>query len=125
MKHRLLVVLAMFGVMLTASLAEARPRRANDKWGAIAYSTSTGRYGIAYDYGTQAQAINSAVERCRVGDCKAVVWFKNSCGAFAQGNNAYGWGLGGARAEAEAKALAECRKHGGNCRVVAWSCTSR
>ena len=125
MRYRLPVLCVMFCVLLISSLAEARPRRANDKWGAIAYSTSTHRYGVAYDYGTQAQAINSAVERCRVNDCKAVVWFKNSCGAFAQGTNAYGWGLGNVRAEAEAKALAECRKHGGGCHVVAWSCTTR
>ena len=95
------------------------------KWGAIAYSKSTGRYGLTHDYSTQAKAINSAVERCHVNDCQAVVWFTDSCGAFAKGSSAYGWGIGNSRADAEEKALADCRKRGGGCRVAAWSCTSR
>ena len=96
-----------------------------ENWGAIAYSTRTGRWGAVYNYATQAKAVNAAVVRCGADDCQAVVWFRNGCGAFAKGRGAYGWGLGATRAEAEEKALAACRQRGPYCGVVSWSCTSR
>ena len=109
-----------------AELTNAQPANAQpERWGAIAYSTATGRYGLTYDFPTQAKAINASVVKCGARDCKAVVWFVNSCGAFAKGSGASGWGIGRTRADAEEKALAECRKHGGACRVVAWACTTR
>lgn len=96
-----------------------------DYWGALAYSYETGRYGFAYDYETKAEATDAAVGHCGVDDCKAVVWFHNACGAFAKGNNAWGWGIGDDREDAEAVALAECRQHGGGCHIVEWACTTR
>jgi serine/threonine-protein kinase len=126
MKRVLLIILLML-CCLSVALAGGGGSRAGrrDNWGALAYSTATGRYGFAYDYPTQSQAINAAVERCNTRDCRAVVWFVNSCGAFAKGDGAYGWGIGDSRAIAESKALAECRKRGGGCRVIQWACTSR
>ena len=117
-----LLVLCLFSVALAIVPSTASQ---NDYWGALAYSNATGRYGFAYDYSTQAQAINVAVEKCRASDCRGVVWFHNGCGAFARGNRAWGWAIGDSRAEAEERALAECRKHGGNCRGIAWACTTR
>jgi hypothetical protein len=96
-----------------------------NNWGAIAYSFTTGRWGLVYDYPTQARAINSAVERCGTRDCQAVVWFHNSCGAFARGRGAYGWGVDNTRAGAEERALAACRQRGPGCRLLSWACTSR
>ncbi|MBI3654348.1 MAG: DUF4189 domain-containing protein [Acidobacteria bacterium] len=123
---RVLLVLLLMLWMITAAFAGGKPRPVRrDYWGAIAYSSSTGRYGYSYDYGTQADAINSAVNKCGIRDCRAVVWFVNGCGAFAKGDNASGWGVGETRALAESKALAECRKRGGNCRVTQWVCTTR
>ena len=125
MKRSGLILLAIFCLMLP-SLADATLSAGRrDNWGAIAYSYATGRYGFAYDYASQAAAINSAVDRCKANDCKAVVWFVNSCGAFAQGSRAYGWGIGNSRAAAEEKALAECRKRGGGCGIKVWACTTR
>ena len=124
-----LLALCLLSLTLTATRTVARrsaaPATQRDYWGALAYSSSTGRYGFAYDYATQAQAINAAVEKCRVRDCQGVVWFHNGCGAFARGRGAWGWGIGYSRGEAEAKALAECRKHGGYCGIVGWACTTR
>jgi len=125
MPQVLIALIAFWFWIPLTPLKPANPPTARATWGAIAYSYSTGRYGSSYDYPTQAQAINSAVERCRVNDCKAVVWFESGCGSFAVGNRASGWAVGHSRAEAESKALAECRKRGGNCRIVAWACTSR
>jgi hypothetical protein len=125
LKRILLILVLAFGCMSIALASGTTRTPARDNWGAIAYSTSTGRYGFAYDYASQAQAVNSAVERCKARDCQAVVWFVNSCGAFAKGDSAYGWGIGNTRAIAESKALAECRKRGGGCHIVQWTCTTR
>jgi serine/threonine protein kinase, bacterial len=122
--RRVLLMLFLLSWCLSVTLAGGGSGD-RDNWGALAYSDSTGRYGFAYDYITQAEAINSAVERCKARDCRGVVWFRNGCGAFAKGNGAYGWGIGDTRAVAEAKALAECRKRGGGCSIIQWACTSR
>lgn len=116
------LAICLFAVTLTPARSATGQR---DNWGAIAYSFRTGRWGLVYNYPTQAQAVNSAVARCGTRDCQAVVWFRNGCGAFAKGRTAYGWGIGETRAEAEGKALAACRQRGPNCRLVSWACTSR
>jgi serine/threonine protein kinase, bacterial len=124
--RRVLLILFLLCWCISVALASGGSGAGSrDNWGALAYSDSTGRYGFAYDYASQAQAINAAVERCKARDCRGVVWFRNSCGAFAKGNGAYGWGIGDSRGLAEAKALAECRKRGGGCRIIQWACTSR
>lgn len=125
MRSIILVLLATFCLMPAMLPKATLAKSVDSKWGAIAYSYATGKYGLSYDYPTQAQAINSAVERCKAPDCKAVVWFENGCGAFARGTNTRGWGIGQTRALAEERALAECRKGGGGCRIVAWACTTR
>jgi hypothetical protein len=117
-----LLVICLVSVILPPAFSATNQR---DNWGAIAYSTRTTRWGAVYNYATQAQAVNAAVERCGADDCQAVVWFRNGCGAFAKGRGAYGWGLGNTRAQSEEKALAACRQRGPYCRVVSWSCTSR
>jgi serine/threonine protein kinase, bacterial len=120
----ILLVVFLLCWCISVALAGAGSK-SRDNWGAIAYSESTGRYGYVYDYPSQAAAINSAVERCKAQDCRAVVWFKNSCAALAKGGTNYGYSIGDTRADVEAKALAECRKRGGGCRVIQWVCTSR
>jgi hypothetical protein len=119
------LVLLVLSLVLAASPPTSSATSQRDNWGAIAYSVGTGRWGLVYDYPTQAKAINAAVMRCGVRDCQAAVWFRNGCGAFAKGGRAYGWGIGNSRGEAEEKALAECRKRGPGCRIISWSCTSR
>jgi serine/threonine-protein kinase len=99
-----------------------------DEWGAFAYSFSTGAYGFSYDHDTQQEAINAAVDECDADDCKAQVWFRNSCGAFANATGddpGYGWGIGNDKDEASAVALSECRKRGTGCKLIKWVCTTR
>lgn len=122
--RRILCILFLLSLCVSVGLAKGGSK-SRDNWGAIAYSESTGRYGYVYDFASQADAINSAVTRCGVRDCRAVVWFKNSCAALAKGGTNYGYGIGATRALAESTALAECRKRGGGCRVIQWVCTSR
>lgn len=123
--RRFLLIVFLVVCLVSVASPPARSAAQRDNWGAIAYSTSTGRWGLVYNYPTQAKAVNAAVVRCGVRDCQAVVWFRNGCGAFAKGTRAYGWGIGNSRAQAEENALAECRKRGPNCGIVSWSCTSR
>lgn len=124
--RRVLLLLFLLSWCLSVALAGGGGgTKSRDNWGAIAYSESTGRYGYVYDFASQAEAINAAVEKCRTQDCRAVVWFKNSCAALAKGGTNYGYSIGETRAVAESKALAECRKRGGSCRIIQWVCTSR
>jgi hypothetical protein len=99
---------------------------AQDNYGAIAYSSSTGRYGYSYDFGSQAEAENYAISKCGRSDCVVKVWFKNACGALAVGRRgALGWGLAGSRGSAEGRALSECQSRTSGCSVRAWACTTR
>jgi uncharacterized protein DUF4189 len=108
-----------------ASRAEGKSR---DFWGAIAYSFSTRAVGFSYNHPTQQDAINAAVEECDEDDCKALVWFKNSCGAFANAtgdDKGYGVGIDEDEDVAQEKALANCRKFGTRCKIFRWQCTTR
>ncbi len=101
--------------------------RAQDNYGAIAYSESSGKWGYSYDYGSRGQAENAALRRCKSGDCEIKLWFKNSCGALAKGDKgALGWlWAAEGRREAESRALSESRARGSNCRILCWTCTAR
>ena len=114
-------------VVLCMLLVAFGSAQAYDNYGAIAYSGSTGNWGYSYDYGSRAQAENSALSRCGKNDCEIKVWFKNSCGALAKASNgALGWSYAAdSRSEAESIALSECRSRGSNCRILCWTCTSR
>jgi hypothetical protein len=98
---------------------------ARERHGAIAYSARTHVFGYSYDHGSVKAAGDVAVRQCRdqergADDCRVVVTFHNACGALALGDGgAYGsaWAL--SQREASAKALDECRPHGGA------SCTIR
>ena len=97
-----------------------------DNYGAIAYSSSTGRYGYSHDFGSRAEAENYAVSQCGMSDCAVKVWFRNACGALAVGQRGgMGWGWSGSRGGAENIALNECQARTSGCSVRAWSCTTR
>lgn len=101
--------------------------RADDNYGAIAYSKSTGNYGYSHDYSSRSQAEQAALGECKSGDCQIKCWFKNSCGALAKaGNGALGYSWAASdRQEAERVALEQCRQRGSNCHIVCWACTTR
>jgi hypothetical protein len=97
-----------------------------DRFGAIAYSESSGSWGTSYDYGSRADAEQSALSRCARGDCQVRIWFRNACGALAVGKgNCMGWAWASDKAEAQRKALKNCRQYGTGCSVKCWACTRR
>ena len=116
---------ARWMVLVVVLLLCAAVASAGENWGALAYSSSTGRYGYGYDYATKQEAVDAAEDRCGEDDCEAVVWFYNGCGAFAAGRGGTGWAVGDSKQAVQAKALRECNKRGSNCQIVGWACTSR
>lgn len=105
----------------------ASPTVAQDYYGAIAYSPSTGAHGWTYDYATRQEAQDTALSECRqhADDCVIALWFRNACGALAIGSNGYGSGWGTSRSRAERDALQSCRRYTGGCSIKRWVCTTR
>jgi hypothetical protein len=98
-----------------------------DNYGAIAFSSSTGKYGYSFDHTSRANAEARAMYECsaRGRGCKVAIWFKNACGAVATGSNGWGSAWGQTRNAAERAAINNCRQYTQQCRVLAWSCTGR
>jgi hypothetical protein len=95
------------------------------RYAAVAYSTSTGEYGYAYDYGTLAGAKRAALTNCSADDAEIVGWVQGGFIVLAIGeDNSYGigWEYGdGARLrDAAHTAETNCKSHG--VRVVKLIC---
>jgi hypothetical protein len=63
--------------------------RGSDRYGAIALSGATGKFGFSFDYPSRTAAERRALAECRsrseAGDCAIEIWFYNTCGALALG----------------------------------------
>lgn len=87
-------------------------------------------YGWAVDQLSPDAASARARDEClqRNGSCEVVLQFAGGCGAYAveRGNDSlYGWGTASDRAAAEARALEEARKRGGQDVLVrVWGCNT-
>ena len=99
-------------------------------YGAIAYSASTKKFGSSWGLSTQGEAESRAIHECTLlakaeGDCIAHLWFYNSCGAIASGDDeAVSWGQNAREAAARQYALSGCVKNGGiNCEVITSQCS--
>jgi serine/threonine-protein kinase len=118
--RKALVLLGIAGVIGTAQAA--------DRFGAIAYSPTTGAWGSSYDHPTRVDAERAAYNDCRkrAEDCQIPLHFKNACGALAVGGDG-GWGTGWGtdRSIAESWAIKICGKHARDCAVLHWVCTTR
>jgi uncharacterized caspase-like protein len=96
-------------------------------YGAIAYSRSTGVHGFSYDHASQGTAEEAAVAKCaeHAPDCKALVWFRDGCGALAEGKRSYASAWENSRKGAELFALEECSRRTTDCQIKRWVCTTR
>jgi Domain of unknown function (DUF4189) len=113
----------LFTVVLLAAclLIFASPALADgDRYGAIAYSQSTGAYGYSYGWGNRATAENVALANCRGANPQVVAWARNGYCALALGDTvgSYGWGYGATAAEARTHALLNARKFTTNCYIA-------
>ena len=110
-----LVVLGLF--LLGSGVARA-------DYGAIAYSSSTGRTGSSWNASCADEAQTLANNYCGTGDCRAIVWVQNGCAAFAIGDGGrYGWAWGNDLATAIGSALTTCSSTTTNCSVSARVCS--
>lgn len=92
----------------------------NDRFGALAYSPKTGKWGSGSNYPTKAAAIARAVKECGRRDAKTF-WFRNAWGALALSDKSpggYGWSWGATEAEARSDALRQCLKYNPDAHVV-------
>src|SRR3989442_1401816 len=114
-----LVGLVVFGCV---GQGHSQPR---GLYGALAFDRRDGSYGFSYDYPTQREANEHAIQQCGAG-CVVVGEFAKACAAYATGDNAAeGQGIGLWRSEAERQALEMCQRTGENCRIPVCCCTSR
>ncbi len=99
-----------------------------DLYGAIAFSPTTAAHGYSFDYANRAAAERKAINECErhagSGDCKAILWFHNACGALAVGDTGYGSGWGTDMLYAALYAVESCEEFADNCKVIRWVCTS-
>ena len=97
-------------------------------YGALAYDAETGANGWSYDFENQGDAEQKALSGCSEGssNCKVVYVFWNSCAALAAASDGRYSIEGGDNEEgAQDRALATCRRDGGeSCEIRVWSCTN-
>ena len=96
------------------------------RFGAIAYSVSTGRWGIAYSYPTRHQAEISSEAYCGRWDCQAVVWVRGGCATIAKApqSDRVSYGYHPLRRRATEYALQACLQGGDlDCQPIAWVCS--
>ena len=102
-----------------AMLAAGLHRLQHSGFGAIAYSTQTGRYGWSYGAADQPTAERIALTNCAAVDAFIVAWAHHSHLAFAIGDNGgYGYAWATKAAEAGRQAITNCSNQTTNCRLV-------
>ena len=101
--------------------------KANNAWGAIAYSKKDKILGWSYEQADKALAERVALQYCaKQGGAKCVVEtsFNHTCGAIAADGEIVTWGTSGTKLAAQQRAMAECNLAGGKkCAVEAAVCS--
>jgi hypothetical protein len=91
-----------------------------DRYAALAYSSSTRRYGYAYAAKTADEAKAAALKWCRADDARIVAWVKNGYIAIAHGHNgAIGWGWSPERERAVQFAHDNCLRYSSTSNLTA------
>ena len=98
------------------------------RYGAIAYSRSTGAFGTSRQHRSRRIAERVAIQACRsrkADDCTASVFFFNRCGALAKSfDGAYGTAHGRTAAIAQVRAHLHCSKFAKfACKTIATVCS--
>jgi hypothetical protein len=111
------VLSALSLALVAAPVAKADDLKIDpDKYGAVAYSVKTGKYGYGYNYGTRAQAERAALSEVKADDAKVLTWVQYGWIVLVIADDgAYGYdevhGDGVSDKDAVAKATKELRKH--------------
>lgn len=109
----------------TSPSGPSRSSGSGRSYGAIAYSEDSGDIGSSQGYSNHTDAEARAKKECGKSDCKTAVWYYNSCGGLAKGDNgSWGWDHGDDQRRAGQAALTQCVKADGkNCKVIASYCS--
>ena len=112
-------VFLLCALALTAGTA---PAVADSLFGAIAFSSATGKIGFGKNFAAKKEASTEAVSQCGAGDCATVVVFP-ACGAVAVGDG-YGYGFSADKsiAKSEETALSNCNGYTANCLITMSVC---
>lgn len=135
MRHSILFITLMVTTLnLIGQTKPAVTKSAAPKFGALAIDKSKGfYYGWSYDYDNQEAAEKKALEECKKqgGNCSIVLSFSGEgCAAYRTikltEGTAYGWGVAKTKADADAIAIAECKKrsNGKMPTNYVWACNS-
>lgn len=95
-------------------------------YGAIAYSTTTYRWGTSWNQLSQWDAEAVARANCGAYDCQTAVWVVNGCAALSTGTFRpwlFGYAWGSTRWEAQSLANAYCSRTDIGCRTITSICT--
>ena len=115
-----LAVAALLGISDGPTAAQSNGAR----FGSIAYSQHTGRYGSSWSFGDQFDAVEQALASCNRGDCRTLLWFRNSCGALARARNgAIVWASGSSLVDAKRHASNQCTREWGSCKLICSVCS--
>lgn len=128
MLHKLVSRLVVVTFLALPVFGSAQAARAQDSYGATAYSPSSDATGISWDHPSERAALNAAIAACNketggANDCEALTSNTNNCGAIAVGKGGAGAGWGEDKSAAEAQALAGCSElEGGACKIQLSAC---
>ena len=115
--------LASTGEFSQGLLRRLRDISALKPWGAIVYSRSANKWGMAWSHATRKAAVANAQVSCGNQQCPVELsFFGTACGAFAHSES--GWALVARENsdKAKADALSDCHKRGKTCHVIASVC---
>jgi hypothetical protein len=93
-------------------------------WGAIVYAKGSDKWGMAWGHSARRDAVASARSSCGdAGRCATEIsFFGTECGAFAHSGGAWAMVARDDIKRAREAALADCRKRGKSCRIIAAVC---
>ncbi len=117
---RLEARIAVLAAVLMASVSTVQAR------GALAVG-NCGAWGGSWNYDSDRQARDRAMDECRGRNCKVVTTFTGLCAAYAVDRSrscgAWGWATRETQRQAENVAIRECENAGGrNCQIRARFC---
>lgn len=89
-----------------------------DKYGAIAYSPASGKWGYSNDCDTRARAEQIAMANCPAGDARIAIWVKNGWAALYSNSQGIWYSGWSANSREDAERIARSRVPGGN--LLCW-----
>jgi hypothetical protein len=130
MRPKLFSKLVVVTALTLPIFCSTQVAKAQNTYGATAYSPTSDATGISWDHPTEQEALNAAVAACNeqsagANDCEPLTSNSNNCGAIAVGKGGAGAGWGEDKPAAEAQALAGCSElEGGKCKVQLSACNN-